>query len=431
MSLMRKQPGLPFLLALGVLLILSASFLAVQLWSDGSPRRGAAQALEAPIMPRAIELAKRSGKSSAKKSSAAVAPAPVVKSLAPAVEDTMADTLEVDSDEPLDIDEDMTKLDEAAEKPVVVVAPKVSVPSEPAAVKHAEKAVAAVKVVAAPVVVEPIADVVQVKVKPAVVAAKSAAKPSAKLSVDPVKKAKQPRRARKAKKEVEPEDSSVVPPEWNWFNTPLKLELTEGRVEIVSSAKPAQIKLLNVVVELPEPSREPVVTEPIAVTPALVAVKVAAAEPKSFAQASLKMAELRRNREVREEKRSHERALSSGKVVMYSPSMRKIGEVIQELKIKLDRRPAVVVPAAPVMSAVEAVVVEEAGNIADKGSLADEPATIGFEEAAPLPVATDSGSAGIDSAGETTQFTPYYSGSGSSFSSKVNDMISRGQYLRN
>ena len=54
MRLLKRQKGLPFLLALGVLFILSASFLAVQLWSDKYTMRGAVQALEAPVMPPAM-----------------------------------------------------------------------------------------------------------------------------------------------------------------------------------------------------------------------------------------------------------------------------------------------------------------------------------------------------------------------------------------
>jgi hypothetical protein len=52
MKLLKKRTELPFLMAMGVLFILSASFLGLQLWSED--HSGAALALEAPVMPPSL-----------------------------------------------------------------------------------------------------------------------------------------------------------------------------------------------------------------------------------------------------------------------------------------------------------------------------------------------------------------------------------------
>ncbi|NCB37356.1 MAG: hypothetical protein EOM80_01195, partial [Erysipelotrichia bacterium] len=186
MKLLKKRQGLPFLMTLGVGFMLSASFMAVQLWSDKEIRRGAVEALEAPVAPPDL---------------AAVAAAPL---LPPAI----STKTEVVASESTEVTK--AKTPPVAPQPKIQVEPAQLVASEPAAAAKPEK----------------FAEHQPAEVKSAQV--EKVKKVSAKKTPAVSKKS-----ARKAKKAVE-KVPTEIPPEWNWFQKPLKVEMVSGEVEIVS-----------------------------------------------------------------------------------------------------------------------------------------------------------------------------------------------------
>lgn len=386
-------------MALGVLLILSASFLAVQLWSDGNIRRGAAQALEAPVMPMVLDT-KKNGKP--KK---AIKP---VKKLPD--EEQKAPELPVVNNDPV--------LDDAGsvELPDVVVA-------EPKVVQKPETVVEKTLPESKPELnpekkadPKPVADAVkpenvEQKADSEVVESKPVHK-TAKKAVSP----KASRGSRKAKQVVE-EDITVVPPEWNWFSTPLKAELKHGQVEIVPAIAPIDFKLVSVAAKTVDSTGIAVVkSQPAAVEDGYAGEKKVAApvmdSHKPFAKALERMAKIRRIRESREKKAAEKKEEVRQVTVVdeVSPSMRKLGETLRKLSEKLEKSPAgVSVSSGTSESSVS-------------------PTEADFEEAPP--VNATGGSESLESDAINSQLQPYYSGSGSSFSNRVNELIKKGSWLK-
>lgn len=392
MTILRKQPGLPFLLALGILLILSASFLAVQLWSDGSSRRGALHALEAPVLPKALDVSRKGNKAVSKKSNGAeTVPSEVIeKPVIPVTLDSSAQVTEDNSVTPTEV----VALSEETLSPksgkADVVEKSVAVPEK------------AVEAAAAPVKTA----IKEVKV------VKSVEKT--------VKKAKKAKKARKVV--VEEEDSLVVPPEWDWFSTPLKMEINQGQVEIVPAGSLRQVQLTSVVAKLPAGLFEPVVVEKASPIDETRTEDVASTD-KPFSVAIARMAKIRQLREAREASKGV--AVEADVPVASSPTMRRMGEVIKELVVKLDRQPASVATIDNSPVAVPAS--SEAVSSAD----ATEPAPSAISgDAVVVPATEKDGDEGLKTA-DDNQFKPYYAGSGSSFSNRVNEMIRKGQYLKN
>lgn len=338
MKLLKRQKGLPFLLALGILLLLSASFLAVQFWSGDNQRRGAVEALEAPVMPPTAPKI--------------VAPPPVVP---------------------------------AAPEAVAII------PAEPLPVKEPE-------LVVETKVVEP-APAIAPKAEIAVVVEAQPAQP-VQISQPVQKKAKKSR-----KKVVKVEEiPTEIPPEWNWFSKPLKLNLSQGKAEIVVSEGNQEIILAAAPVEpvvavvLPDSSESP--------------AKAFAETEKPFVTALARMAKLRQMREAYAARRSAPAPVKPVAVVeSVSPSMRRMGELLRLLSEKLNRRS---VPAVVATEEVKAVA--ETSEIAPATAVPDVASEETIVELAPTSV-------------DAVELKPYR-GSGSSFSSRVNEMIKRGAWLK-
>lgn len=379
MKLLKKQRGLPFLLALGVLFILSASFLAVQLWSEKT-FRGALFALEAPVMPPAMPK---------------VAP-PAVKKVArkPAIVVEAVD----ESEKAPEVQAEPVPAPELKE---VTSINKAEVKSEPV-----EKPAAGVEKSVKPVVVEE-------KIAPPVAKSQhivedktpGAAKPSVKSESSVVK----PRKTRK-KAKVE-EIPTEVPAEWNWFSKPLKVDLAKGKAVIELDEAGQEIRLsvnekikgdavsekVEVTVEVPSEVHAATVEE--------VDVSVVAAEPatgKPFMVALARMARIKQMRHAADEE-SREIAVKKSEPV--SPSMRRLTEVIKVLCDKLDSRPE----ARAVLE--DKAVTDESQDSA--GSAVPE-------------IISETETPASSKVSDNASFKPYYGGSGTSFSQRVNSLIKSG-----
>lgn len=399
MKLLRKQPGLPFLMALGVLLILSASFLAVQLWSDGNVRRGAAQALEAPVMPMALD-AKKNGKP--KKAIKPVKKLPDEEQKAPELPVVEHDPV-LDDDSSVELPDVVLAEPKIEQKAGTVVEKTLS--EAKTEVKSEKKAdLKAVTSNAGPEKNELKADSDVIKAKPVQKVVKKAVAP------------KTSRSSRKAKLVEEEEDITVVPPEWNWFSTPLRAELKHGQVEIVPAVAPIDLKLVSVAAKTVDSTGSAVVRAQSTVVEGGYESEKKVAAPamdshKPFAKALERMAKIRRIREAREQQTAvkMEEARQITVVDEVSPSMKKLGETLRNLSEKLEK--SSVVPVSSEAMAPSLMPVKE-----------------GFEEAPPV-VATG-GSESLESDAINSQLQPYYSGSGSSFSNRVNELIKKGAWLK-
>jgi hypothetical protein len=345
-------------------------------------------------MPKSLEVGRKNGKSAAKKTAqkADVAPTEAPVAVVIPVEDSAA-----------------------AGEPVAV--------SEPAVADVAVEAKKTEKVAAEPAVVAQ-AVVPETQNKPAA---------SVESSSKPVKKAKKVRKARKAKvvEQEESQDSSVVPPEWDWFKTPLKVELSQGKVEIVAAvevavasvsenvavveAKPAVVSADPAPVVVPAREKD----EPAAVT---------AVEEKPFALALARMAKIRQIRAAREEAKPQTVVDSGSAVEKSSPTMQRMGDVIEQLIVKLDRNASA---SAAIAGGASGAAVAEPSVDTTSAAVATEEAAVepaaSFEEAQPVKA---SGGSEEPESEESMKFKPYYSGSGSSFSTRVNEMIKRGDWLK-
>jgi hypothetical protein len=437
MRLLKRQPGLPFLMALGVLLILSASFLAVQLWSDKA-YRGAVEALEAPVMPPSMPTS-RKGKSAAlldKKIEKAKTVAAVEVVTAPDIQKTedISEPVAVAAPEPekaRPVALKPARLPEMIEAPAMP--PNAGVREKP--VKPAAKATAAKEavekptapvvrptevktvepvttVVAEPLVEEPVSKVAAAESKTPVDSAPAAVAPakkpvSASLVREPAaepQKAAAPRR-----KAVRVEDESEIPQEWNWFDTPLKLELSHGHVEIVPATTPRVVRLVTVSARLPETDM------PVSLTGgSSVSVDAAVALDKPFVTALARMVRLRK---VRAAAIAKDPELEKAVLARRSESLAKLQETVARLSDRL---------VSPTASTFESPITVDNGNmpieedsvtaIAQENS-SSEATTVVVESEKPIVSASDT---------DEHKFVPYYAGSGSELSHRINDLVSKG-----
>ncbi len=402
MKLLKRQRGLPFLLALGVLFILSASFLAVQLWSDKDSYRGALHALEAPVMPPAMPkvIAPPPVKKGARKVEPVVAPevstteeaatAPEEKTVKSAAEPVLEPVVEPSVPS---IDKAQVQVSEekpvAVEKSVKVVEPVVSTEKKEVSVKPS---------------VKPAKHETEVAVAPA---EKSVAKPAAK-----------PRKSRrKAKVEEIPTE---IPPEWNWFSKPLKLNLEPGKARIeradslkdirLSEAEKIAVSAVEQVKESEKPA-EVASVEPVSVEKVPDEASVSVPETtKPFMMALARMTRIRQTRMSSEVKGA---AQTVAPVESMSPSMRSLGQALKALCDKLDRQ-------NPVngSSVTEATgqAVDAVENLSTDTSVAQNDVRVDEQTAVDHTDAQDA---------QNGSNEPYV-GSGSSFSQRVNMLLKSG-----
>lgn len=307
--LIKKQQGLPFLLTLGVLFILSASFLAVQFWSEDL--RGAAAALESPVMPPSINAPtvvpppaeKPDKKLPAGKIVAKIQESPAEQAADAVEEAVFEEAVEESSTEAVE------SVVEAGESPVVKEVKKVPVSvTEKSVDKVVVKPVVEEKRIVAPTSGQKPEELKlaslqvegdspsEVVVKAVKTDKNESGKATAVKADSPARKAqKKASRRHQAAKSVETE----CPPEWNWFSTPLKVEMTDGKVAIVAAEKVNTVS--NELTEK-ETSVVPEMKKTLNLEPAKRSVdKVSADGAKSvvkpFARAMGKMLQLKEKRE--------------------------------------------------------------------------------------------------------------------------------------
>lgn len=433
-KLIKRQQGLPFLLALGVMFILSASFLAVQLWSDGEMQRGAAAALEAPVIPPDLNVP------------TIVPPpqeAPVAKPKASvevkndsSIPDKSAQDLPAKtSEKPVKTTVDAPVIEESVlDKPVAIEAPEspeLAAPEEPEVVKPARERTAKTSSAktlksSSPVKVAPKTEkTASAPEKPVKVAPKAEKKASpskieekekAVVKVAPVVEPKSPvvkpeivevvakpmaKKTANAIKSIPTE----VPPEWNWFSKPLKMKMADGKVEIVASEadkKTVAKRQEKAVVKEAKPQKNSSLQR--------FEKKSAPVVAKPFAKALTKMAKLR-------EKRGYE----GPQTVKVAPkatqkaaaALKRLRDMVRHIRVE--------------KSIENKLGVSHDGSGEDLNSLSvrTAPAMID-EEAVAENVETQDGGF----ADHSLQEEGDYSGSGSSFSMRINDLIRSGAWLR-
>ena len=188
-----------------------------------------------------------------------------------------------------------------------------------------------------------------------------------------------------------------IPPEWNWFQTPLKLEVADGRVEIVPAAKvelDSTIGSKEVVAQVKPIKRAPEAKKVVASTLKVKRVVVGANTQKPFAKALGKMAKLR-------EKRSG--------VAVRKTSVR--AEVVRPATTALKR----------LQNMLQLICKDGLESSVDKdySSMENMENSPAFEET------EHNNEALVETAGFEN-----YRGSGSSFSLRVNELIRSGEWLR-
>ncbi len=393
MRILKRQKGLPFLLALGVLFILSASFLGVQLWSDKQIMRGAVQALEAPVMPPAMPkvVAPPPIKKTAKTQPAKpeVPPAEIKAEPEVAVTEPAPDinAAEVKVVAPVE----NAPVKEAAPAPVVEQAKPVVVPVEKAEKKEDKK------------------DSAPKKIEKTVSVEKKAEKP--------VKSTKKAKKARKAVESVPTE----IPAEWNWFAQPLKLSFDNGKAVIDRSENDKAISLSSgekvvagspVVADVVVPEEEKQSVE---------AATIESIEPSVEKPFMLALAKMARIRQMRQQKATGEVDVVEVKPAELSPSLKAIGSKLRELCEKLERRD---------MSASDSLTASEKTEPVAAADTQVEVADQTTQEASPVTTeatATETvSSEQVATPSADLSLKPYYSGSGSSFSSRINSMLKQG-----
>ena len=387
MKLLKRQKGLPFLLALGVLFILSASFLAVQLWSDKYTMRGAVQALEAPVMPPAMPKI--------------VAPPPVKKVARTQPEKTLVQAAEVKAEPEVAAVEPIPADINAAEVKIVTGAP---------VEKAREKDVAP-----APVVEE---------VKQIAVPVQKA-EPVANIEVKEEKQPKSSKKARKTRKTSKSVETvpTEIPAEWNWFSQPLKLSFNDGKAVIDRSEEDKSISLSS--------------AEKIRVEPAIAAgivvsedekqpvdsgvsevVSASEADPSVEKPFMLALARMARIRQMRRQNNDPVESAAVVKAVELSPSMKAMGSMLRELCEKLDRHPETAESSISASEKTEAAEMAADKQIEVVGH--NNPETAAGDSEATM-VSSDT----ADTRGDVA-LKPYYSGSGSSFSARIDSMMKQG-----
>lgn len=408
LKLLKKQQGLPFLLALGVLFILSSSFLAVQLWTDHENFRGAAAALEAPMLPPSLNSPSVVAPPPEKKTEPEAKP---VKKEAPSV--AKVDLSEVNQEKGSEVEEaepaktlPVTEVPKKSlkiqavqlEKPAVQInmdsEKKTAVQARPKAAKKVEQ-----KPVEKPEVEAPREKVEEPKAlkpveKPVVVKVVEIAPMTAPVEEVAVKKA-----VKRVRKETVPTE---VPPEWNWFSKPLKIEMAAGKLEIkADSATEKVVRLVS----------SPRIVEK---TVKLATVEVSAINSKAvpmveqpFSRALAKMAKLR-----------EKRAASPVK------AEKKPAKVVEDATAALNRLQDMLKLIKSTSRSLE---------VCEETIALDEKETGVELESKEVVVAADKVEAG------SIVVAPYqnkvnekreYVGSDSSFSKKVNELIRSGAWLR-
>ncbi|HOY68533.1 MAG TPA: hypothetical protein PLP29_16765 [Candidatus Ozemobacteraceae bacterium] len=194
--------GISFLFTIGFLLLFSSSFLAYLAW-EGPGYQGSAAALEAPVMPPSLD-------------SATPVPPPVSVEPAPS-----AGVLETPAEPPAPTEEKR-----AEPEPLNQETPKKT--SGQAKPLDAPKAAKPVEPVTPPAAPKPVQKMEQKA--PREVAKASQANPEQKV------KSSRKARAKKPTHQEESADITRVPPEWDWFSKPLRMEIQQGKVQILGDA---------------------------------------------------------------------------------------------------------------------------------------------------------------------------------------------------
>lgn len=203
-----RVKGAYFIFTLGFLLIFSSGFLAYLAW-DGPGYHGSLAALEAPVTPPSLtpstqSVQKKAGEKArptATLEAPVVAPAPQPASADPVADQGIA--AEVKSQEepssdlgsgPITVDSPNAKIVENKAQPTKQKLPRV----------HGKKR------------------------------DENVPAPAETPKMESRKSQKKARKSRQAQSAII--DETTVPPEWNWFSTPLKLEVKDDKICIVSSS---------------------------------------------------------------------------------------------------------------------------------------------------------------------------------------------------
>ncbi|MGM0599135.1 MAG: hypothetical protein ACQETH_04875 [Candidatus Rifleibacteriota bacterium] len=377
MGLLKKRKKLPFLLATGVFLLLSASFMAVYFWSEKGPGRGVASALEAPVMPPGLNSPEivapptTPGVSPKEEQESQVIEKPVKEPEARAVKADLKkaekqedkkviaqkvkdDTVEKASSQEIGLQEpDEMLRDYSENKVVATAAPVEDVAPDAMEVEEGRVEESQVK--------EPVVDKEDEAAREIVKPAKSETKQK-KASDKPVKvkksqspeeelpkapeadikqksvEKKKPARAAKApstkrrkvqSKKTTTEIPTEVPPEWNWFKAPLKVDRVKGKVSI-SSGLDAIESIRPVHKEHGKDSKERAV-EKIKE----VATKTEVKEKKPFARALARMAKLKAKRSSSNAKSRLQQLKAAEKPLeKVSPALKRINDLLQKLKVQ-------------------------------------------------------------------------------------------------
>ena len=427
------------------MLILSASFLAVQLWSEDA-FRGAAEALEAPMLPPALPVGKKAGSKAAldKKIEQAKAAVAVEVVSAPEVQEPATEE-PVAAAEPVVVEP--VKATAMVEAPAMPADAAATAPAKArevvveakASLKKPAKAIVEVKPAKVETVavkeagkknleqVKPLSEAVVVISKPSVVTLESSSVSTAVSGKSVTGSGKKIRGSRKAAREI---DENEIPPEWNWFSTPLKLEFSGGNVEIVPVGKPRDIQLVSIVARLPsDPSvyeAEPF-SGPSDETGEAQKIAVPATD-KPFVSALARMAKLRYVRMAAVD--ADPELKKAAAAAHRSRSLEELRLAVAGLRSRLetgasDSDSVAVGPVASVAASEVSVETDSYVTAPDIKPLSDDvdvasasPSSI---EAPEEPVVA----ADVDEKAEF-KFVPYYSGSGSAMSSRINTLLQRG-----
>lgn len=256
------------------------------------------------------------------------------------------------------------------------------------------------------------------KVKPVAAPVEKQVKKEEKTPKTDKKAEKQPKtvkKARKAARAVEPVPTEI-PAEWNWFSQPLKLSFDDGKAVIEKSGNDKAISLS---------SEEKIRVEPAVVEAATASEEesqsadavVPVAEPsleKPFALALAKMARIRQMR-LQNSVISEEEVVEA-KAAELSPSLKAMGSVLRELCEKLDKRQEKASDslASPEKIETAEVTVEQRVEAVEQDVVESAPEAEAATTTEVEASATDLG------------LKPYYSGSGSSFSARIDSMLKQG-----
>ncbi len=308
MRLLKREKGLLFLLTLGTFFIISASFLAVQLWSGKNSLRGAAVALEAPVIPPAISRnamkARKDGfsdKADKKKLQHSGVLEKAVLSEDPELEATTKKEVASPAGDISEVPVVDAKVEAGFVEPLAVVETTAVVESLPEKT-HEEVATAAG-------FVAPLQHV---------------------LSARPDKKIVKPAKLRKNRKVDKKADviPTEIPPEWNWFSAPLEIKMAKGKVEIVRSQ--ASVAASDAHVSPAVTAVEVVATEfDSEKVPAILQVAVKSCVDRPFKNALNRMARIRVLRAERKDRSVD----SSAKA--FSPAAVRLSEVLRSLCQKM------------------------------------------------------------------------------------------------